>query len=118
MCRGVPFQITRLYVKEPGWYRTVAEPDPNEAGHRHPFIVDRTDYISCSSSDDDHVDDCKDSSSCLDTPNQHSSTNDDSNSVPFMRDYEVEVLGDDQYAREMFEEEEDSTAKDASDVCE
>ena len=53
MCGGVPFQISRLYVKEPGWYRTVAEPIPNDAGYRHPFIVDRIDYVSCNSSKDE-----------------------------------------------------------------
>ena len=53
MCRGVPFRISQMYMKHPGWYRTVAEPVDHEAGFRHPFIVDRTDYVSCDSSDDE-----------------------------------------------------------------
>ena len=116
MCSGVPFQITRLYVKEPGWYRTVAEPDANVAGHRHPFIVDRTDYVSCDSSNDkEHCNEDNESKS-ISSSEVNSSNESSSNSGPFLREYEVEVIGDDDYAQEMFGEDNTSINNDSPDV--
>ena len=116
MCSGVPFQITRLYVTEPGWYRTVAEPDANVAGHRHPFIVDRTDYVSSdSSNDEEHCNEDNESKS-ISSSGVNASNESSSNSGPFLCDYEVEVIGDDDYAQEMFGKDDASINNDSPDV--
>ena len=114
MWPGATFKISRMYAKRPGWYVTKAVPETNSLGYRHPYIVDRTDYTSDDSSavtENCHSDNASEDSRC---DNHINGSENDDKDFTTLKDYEVEVVGDDNYAAEMFGEDNDSSSKHSS----
>ena len=71
--------------------------------------MDRTDYVGSDSEGETNVSDGKHS------VENSRDTNIDDKSVTLLKDYEVEVVGDDQYAIEMFGDDDKSANEENSD---